>query len=59
MGKDIRLAMDSLQGGTAPLGQVLDQIYRQGINTLGGDEDFIGLIRMLQNPAPLGDRTEK
>lgn len=49
MGKDLRLALETA-GGTVPLPQTqsLAKLYQAGIERGWGDDDFIGLIRLVQ-----------
>jgi 3-hydroxyisobutyrate dehydrogenase-like beta-hydroxyacid dehydrogenase len=51
MAKDLRLALETAADGTAPLTRALAAIYQEGIQRGWGEEDFIGLVRLLQNAA--------
>lgn len=49
MGKDLRLAAENAGAETGPLLALLNTVYRDGEARGWGDEDFIGLIRLLQD----------
>lgn len=53
MGKDLRLALETA-GTTVPLPQTqsLAHLYQAGLERRWGDDDFIGLIRLVQSPRP-------
>jgi 3-hydroxyisobutyrate dehydrogenase-like beta-hydroxyacid dehydrogenase len=55
MAKDLRLALETAAEGTAPLTRALAAIYEEGIRRGWGEEDFIGLVRLLQNAATRAD----
>jgi len=49
MGKDLRLALETARGHVPlPQVQTLLKLYQDGIERGWGDDDFIGLIRLLQ-----------
>lgn len=50
MGKDLRLALETAAGHSLPLDQTqrLKEIYDRGIDAGWKDDDFIGLIRLLE-----------
>ncbi len=48
MGKDIRLALENAANLKLPQTQAVFEQYRQGLATGLGDDDFIGLMRLLQ-----------
>lgn len=51
MGKDLRLALETAAGHSLPLDQTqrLKEIYDRGISAGWKDDDFIGLVRLLEN----------
>ena len=48
MGKDLRLAMETAQGINLPTGSVLKALYDKAIREGHGNEDFVGLIHLLE-----------
>ena len=50
MGKDLRLALGSAGAVPLPQTQALVKLYQAGIERGWGDDDFIGLIRLVQPP---------
>jgi 3-hydroxyisobutyrate dehydrogenase-like beta-hydroxyacid dehydrogenase len=53
MGKDLRLALETAAEGTTPLTHALHALHAEGERRGWGDDDFIGLIRLLAQNAPL------
>jgi len=57
MAKDLRLALEAASEGAAPLTRATSAIYEEGIRHGLGEDDFIGLVRLLQNAR--GDEGKK
>jgi 3-hydroxyisobutyrate dehydrogenase-like beta-hydroxyacid dehydrogenase len=48
MGKDLRLALESIPAGTLPQLELLQKTYEAGLEKGWGNEDFCSLIRLLK-----------
>ena len=47
MGKDVRLALETAQGLTLPTANALKALYDKGMQEKLGEDDFVGLIRLV------------
>jgi 3-hydroxyisobutyrate dehydrogenase-like beta-hydroxyacid dehydrogenase len=56
MAKDVRLALETAEPGAYPMGSAVAQVYQAALDAGWGDDDFSGLIRLLENPAALGKK---
>lgn len=56
MAKDLRLALAETAPGAYPLGSAVAAVYRAGLDAGWGEDDFSGLIRLLQSNAGSGKK---
>ena len=49
MNKDLRLALETADGLSLPLAEALKAFYSKGMEAKLGDDDFIGVVRLLGN----------
>jgi 3-hydroxyisobutyrate dehydrogenase-like beta-hydroxyacid dehydrogenase len=52
MNKDLRLALETVEGLSLPTAQALKAFYDKGMEAGLGDDDFIGMTRLLNNSTP-------
>jgi 3-hydroxyisobutyrate dehydrogenase-like beta-hydroxyacid dehydrogenase len=54
MDKDLRLALETAKGIDLPLAKSLKTFYDKGMKSKFGDDDFIGIVRLLGDPNGVG-----
>jgi 3-hydroxyisobutyrate dehydrogenase-like beta-hydroxyacid dehydrogenase len=56
MAKDVRLALETAAPGTYPMGLAVAQVYQAALDAGWGEDDFSGLIRLLESPPAAGKK---